>query len=139
MMPDSHLTAMLQRDEGYRSQPYKDTTGHLSIGFGRNLDANGIRPDEARLMLRNDIAEAKAEAKKFTWYAGLNRARKDVVVMMLFNLGWNSFITFTNTIRAISEGRFEDASAGMLASKWAFQVGKRANKLAEMMREGKYP
>lgn len=31
----------LKRDEGFRAEPYKDTTGNTTVGYGRNLDARG--------------------------------------------------------------------------------------------------
>jgi lysozyme len=39
-------------------------------------------------------------------------------------------------LAAVREGRYDDAAAGMLRSKWAGQVGERAKRLAALMREG---
>uniref|UniRef100_UPI00398051FD glycoside hydrolase family protein n=1 Tax=Salmonella sp. s60093 TaxID=3159721 RepID=UPI00398051FD len=48
----------LRRDEGLRLKPYRESVGVLTIGYGRNLEANGITEREAGFLLRNDILKA---------------------------------------------------------------------------------
>ena len=36
------LRALLRHHEGLRLKPYADTTGHWTIGVGRNLEAEGF-------------------------------------------------------------------------------------------------
>ena len=43
----------LKRDEGFRSHPYRDTVGKLTIGYGRNLDDVGISEREAEQLLHH--------------------------------------------------------------------------------------
>lgn len=136
MGSNPHIVGMLKRDEGLRLKPYRCTAGKLTIGYGRNLDDVGINEAEADMLLANDIAKVEREAERFHWYAGLNDARKAVVLNMLFNLGASSFKGFVNTIKAISAGDYDDAANRMLASKWAEQVGARAARLAQIMRTG---
>jgi GH24 family phage-related lysozyme (muramidase) len=45
---------IIKQQEGCRLKPYTDTTGHITIGYGRNLTDCGISQDEADLMLAND-------------------------------------------------------------------------------------
>lgn len=130
------VRAQLPIDEGRKTKPYRDTVGKLSIGVGRNLDDVGVRPDEIALMLENDIAEAERAARSLVNFDDLSDVRKAVVVNMAFNMGAAVLARFVNTLRAINEGRFGDAADGMLASKWAQQVGARAQRLAKQMREG---
>ena len=128
--------AQLPIDEGKRSKPYKDTVGILTIGVGRNLE-KGLSDDEIALLLKNDIAEAdKAARTVFPAFDSLTEARKAVLVNMAFNLGQARLAGFVNTLKAIAEGRYDDAADGMLASKWAVQVGQRAQRLAKAMRDG---
>lgn len=129
--------AQLPIDEGMRSMPYKDSVGILTIGVGRNLQAKGLHPDEIALLLQNDIAEAdKAARAVFPAFDTLSEPRKAVLVIMAFNLGQARLAGFVNTLGAIADGRWDDAAEGMLASKWAVQVGARAQRLAKAMREG---
>jgi lysozyme len=131
------VKAQLRIDEGVRAKPYRDTVGKLSIGIGRNLDDVGLREDEMEYLLNNDIAQAEIDARRLVPnFNDLSENRKAVVVNMAFNMGYSVFGQFRNTLKAIIEGRYDDAADGMLASKWARQVGPRAERLARIMREG---
>ena len=125
----------LIRDEGLRLKVYLDSEGIETIGVGRNLQ-RGITRDEAMLLLNNDIRYAIQEAMTFPWYENLTEQRKRVIVNMIFNLGLTRFSGFKNTIRYLEMGDYEAASEEMLDSKWARQVGVRATRLSDMMRNG---
>lgn len=130
------LRKQLRIDEGIRTHPYKDTTGHLTIGIGRNLDAVGLRPDEIELCLENDIKAAETLARTLLpKFDELTEVRKAVVCNMAFNLGWK-FADFKNTLKAITEGRYHDAALGMERSLWFRQTKDRAVRLVKQMREG---
>ena len=135
--PEERLQALLQHHEGLRLKPYTDTTGHLTIGYGRNLTDVGISLDEARMLLRADLAYAEHQVlEAFPWAEYLDPVRQAVLVDMCFNLGIGRLEGFRNTLSAIKAGDYAAAAEGMLASKWATQVGQRAHRLAKMMREG---
>ena len=125
----------LIRDEGLRLKVYLDSEGIETIGVGRNLQ-KGITRDEAMFLLNNDIRYAIQEAMTFPWYEKLTEQRKRVIVNMIFNLGLTRFSGFKNTIRYLEMGDYEAASEEMLDSKWARQVGVRATRLSDMMRNG---
>jgi len=128
---------MLKRDEGFRSKPYLDTVGKLTIGWGRNIEDNGISREEAELMLGNDITEViKQCTEEFEWYARLNEARKIVILNMVFNLGIGNFKKFKKTIAYIECENYEQAAIEMLDSLWSKQVGSRAVRLSKIMQQG---
>lgn len=132
------VSAQLRIDEDVRNRPYKDTTGHLTIGCGRNLDDVGVNDDEIALMLANDVEEADRTARKLVPnFDALSDIRKAVVVNMAFNMGYETLSGFVSTLAAINSGRWNDAASGMLASRWAKQVGIRAVRLARQMRSDK--
>ena len=133
------LREQLKQHEGVRLKPYKCTSGRTTIGCGRNLDDKGLTMEEVNYLLENDIKECINDAEVVIGsqvWEGLSEARKRVLVDMRFNLGAGGIRTFKNTLQAIREGRYGDASKGMLSSKWAGQVGRRATTLARMMSEG---
>ena len=131
------LKAQLSTDEGYRTKPYRDTVGKLTIGVGRNLDDIGVNAGEISLMLDNDIERAVIAAERLIpSFESLSDQRKAVVCNMAFNMGERTFGGFHDTLQAIAEQRWDDAAEHMLASKWASQVGPRAARLAQAMREG---
>jgi lysozyme len=130
---DPILVRQLIRDEGLRLKPYTDSVGKLTIGVGHNLTDVGITREQALDILAEDIAAAeKLLDTELPWWRSLEAPRRRVLLNMAFNLGYR-LLTFKNTLRAAQEGRYEDAAEGMRASKWARQVGKRANRLAATM------
>jgi lysozyme len=52
---------------------------------------------------------------------------------MYFNLG-NRLFGFKKTLKYIDEGNYAQAAEEMLDSKWAGQVGERAQRLSRMMK-----
>lgn len=131
------LKAQLPTDEGYRKKPYRDTVGKLTIGIGRNLDDVGVNDGEIQLMLDNDIERAVIVASRVVpTFETLSDMRKAVVCNMAFNMGERVFGGFHDTLQAIAEERWDDAADHMLQSRWASQVGARAARLAQAMRDG---
>ena len=131
------LIAQLKVHEGVRSKVYLDTEGIETIGVGRNLRDRGLSDDEIELMLANDIRDFQEEVERaFSWWSDLDDVRQRVVVDMAFNMGLGSLSKFVNTLSHIENGRYEEAGVEMLDSKWARQVGDRANVLSNMMKTG---
>jgi len=133
------LHKSLVAHEGFRTLPYIDTTGHISIGVGHNLSAKGLSRSMVWTLLDQDIADALSEMDHYPWFAGLDDVRQRVMVEMMFNMGAAGLATFTNMLAHIVLGRYTEAALHMMTSQWATQVGKRAARLAEMMRTGTDP
>ncbi len=135
----NRIKAQLVRHEGLRLKPYRCTAGKLTIGFGRNLDDCGISKTEAYVLLENDIQHCEKQLLDEIpeIYSPLDEVRKSVLLNMCFNLGIGGLLGFNNTLAFIASGDWERAANGMLASKWAKQVGRRAIELSELMRKGK--
>jgi lysozyme len=127
----------LMRDEGVKLTVYKDSLGIETIGVGRNLRAKGITHDEAQFLLENDLDECIADCLTFPWFADLDPVRQRVIVNMRFNLGPSKLRAFKNTLGYVQRGEYLLAAEGMLASRWARQVGARAIRLAKMMETGR--
>ena len=155
------LRAELTRDEGEKFRVYRCAAGKLTIGVGRNLDDVGISSKEtealkitkasciqkgvtkaqSQTLLDNDIDRAMRDLDdRFPWWRKLDPVRQRVLVNMCFNMGIgngrNGLSSFRNTLRYIQEGKYGDAADNMLASRWASQVGDRAQRLAVLMRLG---
>ena len=127
----------LIRHESLELKPYLDSEGVLTIGVGRNLQDNGISREEALYLLDNDIRDHTDELRaRFPVVDALTPARRDVLVNMAFNLGVPRMATFKRMWAAIEAGDYHRASMEMLDSKWARQVGQRAQELAMIMRTG---
>jgi lysozyme len=126
------VAAMLERDEGVRLKPYLDSVDKMTIGIGRNLDDKGITLAEARYLLQNDIDACLADLDPLPWFARLSDIRQRVICAMRFNLGMAGLMQFKKMLVHIDNGRFTSAAREMLQSRWAQQVGRRADRLATM-------
>ena len=127
----------LKKHEGLRLKPYKCTAGALTIGYGRNLNARGISRAEAHDMLAHDVIETYHQCElKIDFWSSLSDVHKMVLLNMAFNLGIQGLLGFKRTLDYMRSGDFRSASVEMLDSKWAEQVGKRAEELSKMMRVG---
>lgn len=138
-MPINSLSDQLKRDEGEKKFPYRDTVGKITIGVGRNLDDVGVSQDEVDLMLANDIKAATIQLESnFPWTGALDEVRKAVLLNMAFNMGIHGLAGFKNTLEKIQAGDFSGAASEMLESKWAEQVGSRAQRLAVQLQTGEW-
>ena len=138
-MNKQRLMAQLREHEGLRLKPYHCTAGKLTIGIGRNLEAVGLREDEAIYMLNNDINETYDKLRN-AWpkIILLDDARQNVMINMAFNIGVAGLMKFSKMLNALALTDYEQAAKEMLDSKWADQVGERAVKLAMQMRTGQF-
>ena len=124
--------------EGLNLYPYTCPTGHLTIGYGHNLE-NGITLEVAEALLQSDMAQAQLEVgKSLPWSNQLDEVRQYVLVDMCFNMGLKRLLTFKKMLAAVKAGYYERAAYEMLNSRWAGQVGRRATELAKMMKTGEY-
>lgn len=127
---------LIKKHEGLRLKPYKCTAGKISIGYGRNLDDNGITKYEAETMLNNDIQNCYAECVKLKCWNSLNEARQAVLLDMCFNLGISRLKNFKKMLAALDRADYTSAAVEMLESNWAKQVKSRATELSEIMKKG---
>ena len=125
--------------EGLELKPYRCTAEKLTIGVGRNIEDRGITEDEARYLLKNDIKIVEDELlEKKAVVAGLDAVRQRVLVDMGFNLGIPTLLKFQNMWAAIEEEDFETAAEEAMDSRWAKQVGRRAERLCQAMATGEW-
>lgn len=131
------LRNLIIKHEGFRDKVYKDTTGHLTIGYGHNLESKGITQFAANVILDDDIMWFLPRlSKSVPFFDGLDFARKSVLLDMAFNLGLHGLLEFTEMLEAVRVGNYATAAACILESKWAAQVGNRAKEDAYIMKTG---
>jgi len=156
----SHFLDKLIEHEGMVLNVYKDTLGIDTIGIGRNLKDRGISKEElayldipnieavyqhgiteadARFLAMNDIKIVEDElCRVHTCVEDLDSVRQLILMDMAFNMGVPRLCKFKKMWNAIHEGNFEAASYEMMDSRWARQVGRRANKLSDAMKSGEF-
>jgi lysozyme len=129
---DQSVQAWIKQDEGLKLETYVDTTGHLTVGWGRNLQ-NGIRLDEAELMFQNDLAQTVNELLQQPWYGSLPHNVQNALINMNFNLGITKLLEFKDMITALEHKNYRAAAQAALNSLWAKQVPNRAKEIAVMI------
>lgn len=137
-VPPTNIIAQLQRDEGLRLLPYRDKAGKLTIGYGRNLDAEGISRAEADYMLQSDVINFGTTLKKvLPWFEHLDLARQGVLINMAFNMGIGGLLSFKQFLSLMAIGKFKEAADDLATNtKWISQVGDRARRLVLQTRTG---
>ncbi len=132
---------MITRHESSETYAYKCTSGKLSIGVGRNIDAAGgigLSQDEIAYLLANDIRRCKKELEEFPWFPSLDDVRQDALIDMCFNMGITRLRTFKKAMGAMENQDYQQAADHFFDSRWARQVPNRAIEICDMIRTGEY-
>ncbi len=151
------LVDQITASEGLRLTSYRCPTGHVTIGWGHNLEARpvpgipcevgaAITSEQADRLLMADLLDAHADmVRRWPWAASMDLPRKAVLWDMVFNMGVGRVGEFTQALHAMRTGDYPRAAQEMLDSRWAFQVGDgpggkldRAERLARQMTTGKW-
>jgi|TARA_A100001515_G_scaffold15402_3_gene11371 lysozyme len=138
----SKLIEQLKRHEGVRTHAYQCTANMTTVGVGRNIDEDGgigLSIDEIEFLLENDIKRCKQELISFPWFSQIDSVRQDALVNLCFNLGMTRLLGFRNALTAMSVGDYDKAADEFMDSRWAKQVGSRAEEVCAMIRTGNYP
>ncbi len=131
--------AYLEQEEGYSPHTYRCTGGALTIGIGYNLDA-GMPHDEAQLLLRHRLGKINtALASRLPFFGGLSEIRQAALLSMAYQMGVAGLLGFPRTLAYLAGGDFDAAGREMLASAWARQTPKRAQRTAYMIRYDRWP
>lgn len=142
-MDREKIYEQLKIDEGCVLEVYNDHLGFATFGIGHLIKLNDpemgqevgtpVSEERVKECFNTDVEVAIAECEalfKDKWedYPG---TLKEVLVNMMFNLGRTRLGKFKKFIGAINEGDWNKASIEMMDSRWAVQVGPRANRLRD--------
>lgn len=144
----------IKEHEGYRPGMYKDTRGIPTIGIGFNLmrpdakviarqagvnydnilsGAESLTDSQIKSIFEITLKIAYSDAKKWVpIFDGLPRDIKLAVLDMSFNLGFTRLNKFVKTREFILSKNFTKAAEELQKSKWATQVGKRAQNIINL-------
>ena len=147
------LKQSIKKHEGLKLKPYHCPKGKLTIGYGRNLEDNGITIHEAEKMLETDLLNIKLElVDNIKFFHNLDDIRQNVLIEMAYQMGTPKLLSFKNTLKFMEKKDFINASKEMLNSKWHEQMkeydlqdGKannngllRSEYLSKIMKDGVY-
>jgi lysozyme len=139
------LESRICLDEGFRAEPYLDTVNVPTIGYGTTrilgrpvqLTDSPIEEPIARQLLRQDLFVACMDAQSvIPHFDRMNSVRQEVMVNMAYNIGKGRLAGFSKMLTAAQGMDYERMAVEMKDSKWYEQVGARAERLCNAMREG---
>ena len=134
---EKELLDQIKEHEGLRLFPYKCPAGKLTIGYGHNLQDNGLSKSACEYILYDDIDEAKRNLRTIfgnEFFENLKDSKKIALIDMMFNLGMVKFLTFKRFIFAVETQNWENASYEIIHSRAYEQNKKRYKKLSEQIR-----
>lgn len=132
----TRLRNTLIRHEGLKLLPYKCTAGKLTLGVGRNIEDRGISKETAMQMLDEDIEICLNELmERLDYFENLPTEVQETLVNLCFNMGISRLMKFQLMLGAIQAGQYELAAKELLDSRYARQVGKRSEELADTLRQ----
>ena len=125
----------LMVEEGFRATAYRDTAGHLTIGYGTNIDA-GWSKGLAACVLRYQVNDVVTQLQTFWWWPALDDVRASVIIDLAFNNGLHGLLNYPRMLGFIGSHSWADASAELLNSDAARALPNRYNPLAALLLSG---
>jgi len=144
-MDINKLREQLKIDEGVKYEVYDDHLGYKTFGIGHLVKASdeeygaavGTPVSEERVnsIFDEDVKIFISESEKlFPNLESMPREAQQVIVNMCFNMGAPRLAKFKKFIAAMNDEDWATASIEMLDSRWADQVGDRANRLSNRIK-----
>ena len=137
--------------EGCVDHVYICPAGYKTIGIGRNLDTNPltqkekefvgdltkITVEQALFLLKNDVKRCTKDLiNNISFYYQLDDERQYALLDMCFNMGIKKLLKFKRMLNAMLIGDYRGAAKECLMSKYAKDVGKRAERIARLIETG---
>lgn len=132
----SELLQQIKEHEGLRLKLYKCPAGKLTIGYGHNIEDNGLSKSACEFVLYDDIDEAQKNVCSifgYEFFESLPVCKRVALVDMMFNLGMAKFLTFKRFIFAVETQNWENASREVINSRAYEQNKRRYKKIAEQI------
>lgn len=124
---------MIKQHEGFRGDPYIDTLGFSTIGFGTKLP---LSEDEAVMILKKRLIESINTLDELQpIFSTLPGPAQEIIANMVYQMGVRGVMNFKKMWTALSHGDYKEAAAQMRDSRWHTQTSNRAEHLALMMEE----
>lgn len=137
--------------EGCVDHVYTCPAGYKTIGIGRNLetnpltakekevvkDLNKITVEQAIYLLKNDVKRCTKDLiGNVSFFYQLDDERQYALLDMCFNMGIKRLLGFKRMLNAMLIGDYRGAAKECLMSKYAKDVGKRAQRIARLIETG---
>src|SRR6056300_1321779 len=129
-------------DRGVKYEVYLDHLGYKTFGIGHLIVAGddeygadvgyAVSEERVNAVFNEDVKKYIEESKKvLPNLEELRDEAQQVIVNMCFNMGARRLSKFKKFIAAVNDGNWSTAAVEMMDSRWATQVGKRAERLRD--------
>jgi len=150
-MAYNEIQKRLMLHEGCVDHVYTCPAGYKTIGIGRNLitnpltakekevvkDLNKISVEQALFLLKNDVKRCTKDLiNNISFYYQLDDERQYALLDMCFNMGIKKLLKFKRMLNAMLIGDYRGAAKECLMSKYAADVGKRAERISRLIETG---
>ena len=130
---------MIVKHEGHEPRVYKCSNGFDTIGYGFAIKDLFMDKEICDLILdkhiRAILANIEANDDWDTWFWDKPQVVKEVLVNMIYQIGFSGVRKFRKTIQYIKEDKLLLASEEMLDSKWARSDSpNRAKELSDILK-----
>ena len=134
-----NLKEMIAKHEGYEPRVYKCPNGYDTIGYGFAIKDLYMDKEIADLILdkkiRGILASIEANEDWDSWFWDKPQNVKEVLINMIFQIGFTGVRKFRKTIQNIKDDNFLLAGEEMLDSKWAKSDSpNRAKELSDIIK-----
>ena len=134
-----NLKESLKKHEGYEPRVYKCPNGFDTIGYGFAIKDLFMDEEIANLILdkkiRGILARIEGDENWDSWFFDKPEPVQDVLVNMIFQIGFSGVKKFKKTIKYIREDKLLLAGEEMLDSKWARSDSpNRAKELSDIIK-----
>lgn len=117
-----------------RHMTYICTAGANTIGYGRNLDTNGLSEAEAELLLYNDINECERDLFNLFGKQVTPNSLLLVLIDMRYALGYSGFKQWKRLIKGVKNNSISTVIKEIKNSQWHRGIGKyRTNELIKIL------
>ena len=118
---------------------YKCPADKYTIGYGFNIEDNGLPEDIAEILINRQLFESKYMlSENVNCWLELSAERQDVLIDMCYNMGWPTLSKFKKMFAALEAADYNEPAEQMKDSKWYRDVDVRAEKLILTMKTNEW-
>ena len=139
------LREQLEIDEGVVYEVYLDHLGYPTFGIGHLIIESdpehgcevgtSVSADRVAEAFEQDVQTVLSDcAKLYSDFDGLPEEAQQIIANMMFNLGYPRLSKFAGMKAGVDSRDWNKAADEMVDSQWYRQVGKRAERLVQRMR-----
>ena len=126
--PVDGVLSTIQAEEGFRGDPYQDTEGAWTVGYGTKLPLSEAESTYLATERLQGKLEALVDAEP--WTVGLPMTTREALLNMSYQLGVRGLERFADMLSALQAGDCDAAQSAALDSEWARQTPARAASVA---------